>query len=84
MRFGNTGRNILRGPGAVNVDAGLFRSIPLTERFTLQFRAEAFNLSNTPHFDNPAANASTLNNFGTITSAQQDQRVLRFSLRVSF
>jgi hypothetical protein len=83
-RFGNTGRNILRSPGVVNIDFGLFRNIPITERFRLQFRAEAFNLSNTPHFDPPAANASTLTSFGTITSAQQDQRVVRFSLRLVF
>ena len=83
-RFGTTGRNILRGPGVVNVDAGIFRNIPLSERFRLQFRAEAFNLSNTPHFDNPAANVSNATNFGTITSAQQDQRLIRFSLRVEF
>jgi hypothetical protein len=83
-RFGNTGRNILRGPGVVNIDAGVFRNIPLNERFKLQFRAEAFNLSNTPHFTNPAANVSTTTNFGTITSAEQDQRLVRFSLRVEF
>jgi hypothetical protein len=84
VRFGNTGRNILRGPGVVEVNAGLFRNIPWSERFTLQFRAEAFNLSNTPHFDNPAANVSTATSFGTITSAQQDQRTVRFSLRLAF
>ncbi len=83
-RFGNTGRNILRGPGVVEVNAGLFRNIRLSERFTLQFRGEAFNLSNTPHFDNPAANVSTSTNFGAITSAQQDQRTIRFSLRMAF
>jgi hypothetical protein len=84
VRFGNTGRNILRGPGVVDVSAGLFRNILLSERFTFQFRAEAFNLSNTPHFDNPAANVSTATSFGTITSAQQDQRTIRFSLRLAF
>jgi hypothetical protein len=83
-RFGNTGRNILRGPGVINWDLGVFRNIPITEALSLQFRAEAFNATNTPHFDNPNANVSTTNNFGMITSAQQDQRVVRFSLRLVF
>jgi hypothetical protein len=61
----------------------------------MQFRAEAFNAMNTPHFSNPSASASgpsrnadgsirTLNGFSTITSASQDQRQVRFALRVSF
>ncbi|MBI4907208.1 MAG: hypothetical protein HY820_26525 [Acidobacteria bacterium] len=51
--FGNAGRNILDGPGLVNVDAGLSKRIPLSERMHLQFRAEVFNISNTPQFDQP-------------------------------
>jgi hypothetical protein len=54
-RFGNTGYNILRGPGLANWDMGVFRRFNLTERFTLSFRAEAFNVTNTPHFANPGA-----------------------------
>jgi hypothetical protein len=84
VRFGNTGRNILRGPGVVNLDLGLFRSFAPSERFQLRFSGEAFNASNTPHFGNPAANVSTRASFGTITSAQDDQRVIRFGLRLSF
>jgi hypothetical protein len=95
VRFGNTGLAILRGPGLVSVDANLFRSFRLREKWTLQFRAEAFNISNTPHFSNPAATASsmTLNADGTvrslggftvISSARDDARQLRFALRISF
>ena len=89
-RFGNTGRNLLRGPGTVHLDAGLFRNFRLTERTKLEFRAEAFNLTNTPHFSNPAANVSGAG-FMTITStaggdtvADQSERNLRFGLRVRF
>jgi hypothetical protein len=83
--FGNVGRNTMRGPGLVNMDASLFRDFRLTERFSLQFRAEAFNISNTPHFDNPNASVATPANFGTITSASlQDQRVFRFGIRLAF
>jgi hypothetical protein len=70
VRFGNTGRNILRGPGLNNMDASIFRDFPLTERFRLQFRAEAFNISNTPAFNNPGAtvSAATRNASGVITN----------------
>jgi hypothetical protein len=82
-RFGNTGRNILRGPGFVNLDLGLFRDFTLTERVTLQFRGEAFNATNTPHFDNPATSVNS-SNFMRITSAVQDQRTFRFGLRATW
>jgi hypothetical protein len=70
VRFGNTERNILRGPGVVNVDTGIFRNFNLTERWKLQFRAESFNLTNTPHFANPSGNVSnmSLNTDGSIRS----------------
>jgi hypothetical protein len=51
--FGNSGRNILRGPGFVNVDLGVTRDFTFHERFRLQFRAEAFNLFNHPNFGLP-------------------------------
>ncbi|MCX6594410.1 MAG: TonB-dependent receptor [Acidobacteria bacterium] len=82
-RFGTSGRNLLRGPRIINLDFGLFRNIKLTERVNLQFRAEAFNLSNTPHFNNPSANVNA-GDFMQITSALDDQRSMRFGLRVQF
>lgn len=83
VRFGTTGRNTLRGPGAVNLDLSLFRTFPLSERFRLEFRAEGFNISNTPHFNNPNSNAS-VGNFLIITSALNDERQFRFALRLAF
>jgi len=38
VRFGNSGRNTLRGPGVVNLVAGLFRNFNLSERWRMQFR----------------------------------------------
>lgn len=83
VRFGSSGRNLLRGPGAANLDLGLFRKFPITERFNLELRAEAANLSNTPHFNNPNANISAAN-FLEVTSAQPDQRQVRLGLRISW
>ncbi len=65
--FGNAGRNILRGPGYFNLDMSLMRNFRLTERFTFQFEADAFGLTNTPHFNNPNTNISGAN-FGAVTS----------------
>ncbi|MGI8782439.1 MAG: TonB-dependent receptor domain-containing protein [Acidobacteriota bacterium] len=95
VRFGNSGRNSLRGPGLLNLDLGIFRSFKVTEDVEMQFRAEAFNFTNTPHFNNPSASASDLrlnldgsllsnNGFFGITSARPDERNFRFGLRVSF
>lgn len=48
----------MRGPGVGNLDLAVFRKFGLTERLNLEFRAEAFNLTNTPHFNNPGASAA--------------------------
>jgi hypothetical protein len=53
QRLGNSGYNNLRAPGIFNWDFGVFRDFRLTERFHLQFRAESFNFTNTPHYDVP-------------------------------
>ncbi len=95
VRFGNSGRNSLYGPGMVNMDFGIFRAFKVTEGKEIQFRAESFNIMNTPHFNNPSASASDMtmnadgtiskvNNFMNINSAQADQRTFRFGLRFSF
>src|SRR5581483_7362108 len=54
-RFGTAGFNILRGPHNRNLDLSVFRTFPVTERIRFQFRAEAFNLTNTPHFNPPTS-----------------------------
>ena len=94
VRFGTSGRNIIRGPGLFNLDASLFRNFRLTERFTLQFRSEAFGVTNTPQFGQPGATASTptrnvdnsiraLNGYTEITSAS-GERQFRFALKLMF
>jgi hypothetical protein len=51
--FGNSGRNILRAPGFMDLDLGIARDFISRERFRLQFRGEAFNLMNHPNFGLP-------------------------------
>ena len=95
VRYGTLGRNTMRGPGVFNFDASLFRNFKITERFMLQFRTEVFNLTNTPAFNNPGANASSptrradgsiinTNGFSEITSAQGTERQIRFALKLTF
>jgi carboxypeptidase family protein/TonB-dependent receptor-like protein len=93
-QFGTVGRNTMRGPGVVNLDLSLFRDFKLTERFSLQFRAESFNVSNTPHFSTPNDDDGSVDrnsqNFGKILSTQSSQdalgrsREFRFGVRLSF
>ena len=81
--FGNVGRNILTGPDLVNFDASLFRKIAIREKTTLELRAESFNTTNTPHFNNPGNTFGT-STFGIITSAANDSRVLQLGLKLAF
>ena len=89
VRFGTAGFNLLNSPGTFNLDAGLFRSFSITERFTIQFRAEAFNSTNTPHFTAPNANVSSSSfmEVGGVRGQGRDgidERVFRFGLRMAF
>jgi hypothetical protein len=53
---GNMHRNDIVGPAYRNMDLSLFKSIPLFEGISGEFRAEAFNVTNTPKFTNPSGN----------------------------
>lgn len=70
--YGNSRRNILYGPGTKQFDLSLFKTIHLNEDATsyLQLRAEAFNVFNTPQFNNPNAQIGG-STAGRITSAGQ-------------
>src|SRR5438876_1051961 len=81
--YGDVGRNTLFGPGSVNMDFSLFRTFNLTERLNLQFRSDAANFFNSPHFNNPTGSRSS-GNFLIITSAKNDERQFRFGLRLAF
>ena len=76
--YGNSGNGILEGPGFKNVDFSMFKNFGITERVKLQFRAEFFNLFNTPQFNVPNRGLNTGGGFlpqraanGTITFPSQ-------------
>lgn len=82
---GNAGRNILTGPGTVSTDLSLQRNfrLPFGEASRLEFRAEAFNLFNTPQFGQPGA--TLLNqNFGVIGDTARPNRQMQLGLRLLF
>jgi hypothetical protein len=88
--IGNEVRNSIFGPNFRHVDLSLFKDFPLTERFALQFRAEAFDISNTPNYYIPNNNPSNLqlgsSNFGQVTNFDPNYtpRELQFALKLSF
>ena len=66
--IGNSSRNPIRGPGLQNADVMIGKTFRLTERMNFEFRAEAFNVSNTPPLGDPNASFGSAA-FGTITTA---------------
>jgi hypothetical protein len=87
--FGNSGRNILYGPGTKQLDLSLFKSFPFEESQRVEFRAEAFNAFNTPQFNNPNASIG-FTGVARITSAgnppvyQRTSRQLQLALKLYF
>ncbi len=69
-RFGNSGRNILEGPGRQALNLGLFKSFRPTEKTSLRVQATFTNALNHPNFNYPNLNISAPASVGTITSVQ--------------
>jgi hypothetical protein len=80
--FGNAGRGSVREPGLVDFDFSLFKNFRIREHKNLQFRAEFFNLTNTPFFGQNTAVDVTYESptFGRVTSAG-DPRVVQLALK---
>jgi len=86
-------RNLIYQPGFQNWNMGLFKAIPVTERFRFQFRAEAFNVWNHPNWcasgsgcngtNNVGLNPTSASTFGKITT-KSSERNLQLSLRAEF
>ena len=75
---------ILRGPNQKNLDFAVLRNFPITERNRIQFRAEFFNLFNTPNFGLPINDRNAGPAFGLITSSASSPRIIQFALKYQF
>ena len=82
--FGNSPKNVLRGPGTNTADAALIKNWQVQERYALQFRFELFNAFNHPSFGNPVTNL-TAGNVGAITGIGAiPPRVGQAALKLTF
>jgi hypothetical protein len=88
-QFGNSGRNILIGPGFQVWNVSVIKNTPFAEKRSLQFRAESFNTFNHPNFTginrtvNFDASGNPTQNFGAVSGAGPG-RVLSFGLKLIF
>jgi hypothetical protein len=81
-KFGNSGRNIFYGAHQTFVNASLFKNLHVTESFTVQFRAQAYNLLNHVNGFRPVNDLGS-SDFGKDT-AEQRRRQLEFGMRLIF
>ena len=81
--FGNSGKNILRGPRYFNADFSVVKNTSISEAKSVQFRAEFFNAFNNVNFGLPNSTLSSGAQFGRITSAL-DPRIVQFGLKFLF
>lgn len=82
--LGDAGRNLLYGSGFVNADVSLFKDFQLRESWKLQTRLEAFNASNSPHYDNPNSDFGNPSNVGQITGTYGNMRILQIAAKFIF
>jgi len=81
--LGNASRNPVRGPNYRDADIAFIKHTGIRERVDLEFRAEIFNLTNTPGFSQPNGVLGS-SAFGTITATATDPRVIQFGLKVNY
>jgi hypothetical protein len=83
--FGNLGRIIatVRQSAAHNIDFSVFKSFHPVERMRVEFRAEAFNLTNTPIFGLPGLTLGSAT-FGLVTGQENSPRQVQLGLKVVF
>jgi hypothetical protein len=82
FQFGTSGRNILDGPGTFSLNAGLSRRFRFGETRAVQFRCEAFNLTNHTNLGLPQTDVDVLN--GATISTAKSPRQMQMGLRVEF
>jgi hypothetical protein len=86
-RYGNAGRNFLRGDGAITFDLSLFKNTyfatPLNERTNVQFRVETTNAFNQVNFNNPNGSVGG-STYGTVTGTSIGSRQMQLALKFIF
>jgi hypothetical protein len=82
FRYGDSGRNVIDGPGTFNLNIGVSRRFRIKETTALQFRSEAFNIVNHANFGLPNPQVDTVSG-GTITTAK-NPRQIQMALRLEF
>lgn len=82
--FGDCGIGVIRAPGYKNIDAVLAKRFNVGGERYFEFRAEAFNLTNTPSFGPPARDINAPNTFGQITSTVSTARTVELVLKFFF
>ena len=82
--IGNVGRNVLRGPNQANLDFAISKRFPIRESYSLEFRADAFNLLNQVNLANPLSDFNAGASFGRIISTTNNPRLMQFALKLLF
>ncbi|MBI4469265.1 MAG: TonB-dependent receptor [Acidobacteria bacterium] len=82
--FGNSGRNVLRAPGFINLDFLVARDFRITESTRLELRGEFFNFTNSVHLGRPNLRISTPQVAGRITTTASPNRQVQIGLRLVF
>jgi hypothetical protein len=82
FKFGNSGRNVIDGPGLISVNLSLLKNFSIHDRSRVQFRWEAFNLSNHANFSLPVIDVD-VPAAATLTSAGAG-RTMQFALKYLF
>jgi hypothetical protein len=92
---GNSGRNILYGPGLVSLDSSVFKNFPISkisESFVAQFRVEVFNIINHPNFQSPnlvnseiiLSDGTANSTAGQLTATTTSAREIQFALKLTW
>jgi hypothetical protein len=81
--FGNSGRNIVPGPGLVSLNMSVSKNFKIHRESGILFRAEFYNLPNHTNLTSPRSDTMTSGTFGRITAAD-DPRILQFGLKYQF
>jgi hypothetical protein len=84
QQYGNSGRNIIPGPGLTDLDFSLFKKFRFDEKRMIQLRGEYFNILNHPNFMYPTSNTDATWNTGGILTQAMPARVGQVAVKLIF